>query len=231
MRSRTLAALALLFAPTFLFALSQKYKDWAASPQAYFMTKAERAQWASVVTDDDAEKFVANYVASRGPGFADQVADRVTNADKYLTIGKTKPASQTLRGKVIVLLGPPSAVKTENKKGRTDRYAPVGGYGGDSGSPGAGGGGMGGQGVSVGDMMSAAQQTNMGGKQSYVEYTISYSGETLPPAYSKGVTIKIQVDPTTGDDWVTDRKAHTDLDELFSAVIVTGLRAAAKPAQ
>src|SRR5258706_8849742 len=121
MRSRAFAVLVVLFAPTFLFALSQKYKDWANSPQAYFMTKAERAQWAGVVTDADAEKFVAQFVASRGAGFAEQVADRATNADKYLTIGKTKPASQTLRGKVIVLLGPPSAVKTENKRGRTDR--------------------------------------------------------------------------------------------------------------
>src|SRR5216110_2580473 len=170
MKSAKLALLA-LFVPTFVFALSPKYKQWAASPQAYFMTKAERAQWATVVTDADAEKFITDYVASRGPGFADLVTDRVANADKYLTIGKN-PGSQTLRGKVIVLLGPPSSIKNETQKGSVDRSAPVGGYSG-GGDGGRSGGGLG---VSVGDMMQAADQSGMSGKQGYVEYTFTYSG-------------------------------------------------------
>src|ERR1041385_4434928 len=187
MRSTKLALLALLI-PTFVFALSPKYKQWAASPQAYFMTKAERTQWNSIVTDAEAEKFINDFVASRGAGFADLVTDRATNADKYLTIGK-KPASQTLRGKVIVLLGPPTSIKTEAKKGRVDRAAPVGGYGGGSDASLGGG-----QGVSVGDMMQAAEQSGMSGKQGYVEYTFTYPGESLPAPYAQGVTIKIDVD-------------------------------------
>src|SRR5438067_2311508 len=229
MKSRTLS-LVLLFLPSLLFAISPKYKEWAASPQAYFMTKAERAQWATVVTDADAEKFVNDFVASRGPGFADMVADRVANADKYLTIGK-KPGSQTLRGKLIVLLGPPTAIKTETKKGRVDRSTPVGGYGDmGGGSPGAAGGGTGGEGASVGDMMSAAQQSDMGGRRSYVEYTITYGGDNLPAAYAKGVTVKIDADPTNGDDWTPDRKAQSELEQLFDAVAASRA-AAAKPAQ
>ena len=229
MRSRTLS-LVLLFLPSLLLALSPKYKEWAASPQAYFMTKAERAQWATVVTDADAEKFINDFVASRGPGFADMVADRVTNADKYLTIGK-KPGSQTLRGKLIVLLGPPTGIKTENKKGRVDRSAPVGGYGGSSTSvAGAGGLGGGGEGASVGDMMQASQQTDMSGRRAYVEYTITYGGETLPAAYAKGVTVKIDADPTNGDDWTPDRKAQSELDQLFEAAAASRAPAA-KPAQ
>jgi len=227
MKSRTLS-LVLLFLPSLLFALSPKYKEWAASPQAYFMTKAERAQWAAIVTDADAEKFVNDYLASRGPGFADQVADRVANADKYLTIGK-KPASQTLRGKLIVLLGPPTAIKTETKKGRVDRSAPVGGYGGSSDVSGGGFGGSG-QGATVGDMMQAAQQSDMSGKRTYIEYTMTYAGENLPPAYAKGVTLKVDADPQTGEDWVTDRKAQNDLEQLFEAV-AAARAAAAKPAQ
>jgi hypothetical protein len=216
-----LALLALLV-PTFVFALSPKYKQWASSPQAYFMTKAERAQWNSIVTDADAEKFINNFVASRGEGFADLVADRAANADKYLTIGKT-PASQTLRGKVIVLLGPPSAIKTENKKGRVDRSAPVGGL-----SVGDSGRGGGGQGISVGDMMQAADQSGMSGKRSYVEYTLTYAGEGLPAAYAKGMTIKIDVDPQTGEDWAPDAAAQKQLDQLLEAVNTA--RATAKPA-
>src|SRR5436309_1262717 len=117
MRSRTLALLVLFLVPSVLFAakLSKKYKDWPSSPQAYFMTKAERLQWATVINDEQAETFINEFVAKRGPDFAAQLADRVTNADKYLTIAKTKPGSQTLRGKVIVLLGPPSALKNEVK--------------------------------------------------------------------------------------------------------------------
>ena len=226
MRSRTLALLVLFAVPSLLFAgnLSQKYKDWPNTPQAYFMTKAERLQWATVINDDQAEKFISEFVAKRGPGFAEQVTDRVTNADKYLTIGKTKPASQTLRGKVIVLLGPPTALKNEVKKGRVDRTAPAGGYG----SSVAGGGGIGDGGASVGDMMQVAEQANISGKKSYVEYTITYSGETLPPAYSKGITIKLQADTTTGEDWAPDRRSQAQLDELFEAVAQA--RVAAKPA-
>lgn len=226
MRSRTLAALVLLFLPSLLFALSAKYKDWASSPQAYFMTKAERAQWNAIVTDADAEKFINDFIASRGPGFADQVADRVSNADKYLTIGKT-PGSKTLRGKIIVLLGPPTAIKSETKKGRVDRTAPSGGYAGESGG---GAGASGGQGVSVGDMISAANQADMTGKRGYVEYTITYAGEGLPAAYAKGVTLKVDADPSNGEDWAPDRKAQADLDQLFEAVAASRL-AAAKPAQ
>src|SRR5438128_7916352 len=153
MRSRTITV-ALLFLPSLLFGLSQKHKDWAASPQAYFMTKAEHVRWASIVNDADADQFIADFVARRGTGFAEEVSDRVTNADKYLTIGKTKPASQTLRGKVIVLLGPPSTIKNEMKKGRVDRSGTAGGYmaaGSDAGS-GLGGTTGGGGGTSVGEM-------------------------------------------------------------------------------
>ena|ERR1041385_5721063 len=228
MRSRTFS-LVLLFLPSLLFAISPKYKEWAASPQAYFMTKAERAQWAGVVTDAEAEKFINDFVASRGPGFADMVSDRVANADKYLTIGK-KPGSQTLRGKLIVLLGPPTAIKTETKKGRTDRLSPVGGYGDlGGGNPGSGGGGTGGQGASVGDMISAANQSGMSGKQGYVEYSITYGGDNLPSTYAKGVTVKIDADPQTGEDWTPDRKSLSELEQLFEAA--AGSRAAAKPAQ
>ena len=218
---RTLLLLALFVPTTALFALSAKYKEWASSPQAYFMTKAERLQWAGIVTDADAEKFVAEFLAKRGPGFAEQVADRAQNADKYLTIGKTKPASQTLRGKVIVLLGPPSAIKNETKKGRVDR----------SGTPNmAMDVTASDSGPQVGDMIQVAQQSGMSGKQQYVEYTLTYSGENLPPVYAKGVTIKVQVDPSTGDDWTPDRHSQAQLDDLFEAAAQARI-AATKPAQ
>jgi hypothetical protein len=195
------------------------------------MTKTERVQWAGIVNDADADKFISDFVARRGAGFAEEVGDRVTNADKYLTIGKTKPASQTLRGKVIVLLGPPSAIKNEMKKGRVDRSATAGGYMSATGDSGSGLGGTtgGGGGASAGEMIAVANQSGMSEKRSYVEYTITYAGDKLPPAYATGVTITVQADPTTGEDWAPDHASQVKLDDLFATVAEA--RAAPKPAQ
>ena len=67
----------------------------------------------------------------------------------------------------------------------------------------------------VGDMVQVAQQSGMSGKRTYVEYTITYPGDKLPPAFAKGLTIKVQADPATGEDWAPDRKAEAQLNELF----------------
>ncbi len=224
MKSTLSLALLALFAHA-AFAGLVKYKDWPSSPQAYFMTKAERAQWAAIKTDDEAEKFVNDFLAKRGAGFAEEVADRATNADKYLTIGKSRPASKTLRGKVIVLLGPPSGIKTETKKGRVDRSSTVGGYMAAIGSDATANGGGG---TSVGEMIQVADQSGMSGHRSYVEYSITYSGDKLPPAYAKGITITVQADPVSGDDWAPDYRSEKQLNELFEAVAEARI-AAAKP--
>ncbi|MFN2633101.1 MAG: hypothetical protein ABR610_06765, partial [Thermoanaerobaculia bacterium] len=60
----TLAVLAV--AAMALAEVSAKYKDWAKSPEAYFLTPSERTEWSSVATDQDAEKFISTYYAKRG---------------------------------------------------------------------------------------------------------------------------------------------------------------------
>lgn len=84
-----------------------KLKAWESSPQGYFMTKAEHQEWAAIRSDDEAQRFIDSFLAKRGPGFMAELASRVEQADKNLTIGKI-PGSKTLRGKLIILLGPPS---------------------------------------------------------------------------------------------------------------------------
>src|SRR5216684_9211587 len=79
------------------------FKGWDATPQAYFMTKAEHQEWATIQSDDEAHKFVESYLARRGPGFPAMLEVRVAAADKHLTVGKL-PGSQTLRGKLVILL-------------------------------------------------------------------------------------------------------------------------------
>ena len=59
-----LAALLLLVAACASAAtLSKTYKAWDKSPEAYFLTSEERAQWKNVHTDAEAEKFVGDYLA------------------------------------------------------------------------------------------------------------------------------------------------------------------------
>ncbi len=114
---KTLASLALLFAASAVFGdgLSKKYKTWDKSPEAYFLTNGERVRWKRVRTDADAQNFVLDYKARRGPDFEKMLADRIAIADKYFSSGETK-GSETLRGKVIIVFGPPSSIEKEPRK-------------------------------------------------------------------------------------------------------------------
>jgi len=104
-------AIALLFAANL-----GKYRAWAESPQGYFMTKAERAEWSKLTTEAGAEQFVNDFVASRGPRFADEVAAAAKEADDHLTVAGRK-GSKTLRGKLVIVLGPPSSFSIERRGG------------------------------------------------------------------------------------------------------------------
>ena len=84
-----------------------KYTDWPTSPQAYFMTKAERAGWSRLTGEADAERFIDHFIAARGRRFADEVAAAAKAADEHLSVGG-KLGSRTLRGKIVILLGPPA---------------------------------------------------------------------------------------------------------------------------
>src|SRR5256885_3723433 len=97
-------AVALLFAAN----LGQ-YRDWPASPQGYFMTKAERTEWSKLTTEADAARFVDRFRSSRGPRFAADVAAAAKDVDDNLTVAGKK-GSQTLRGKIVILLGRPLKV-------------------------------------------------------------------------------------------------------------------------
>ena len=67
---RGASILFLLFSTAAAASLSEKYRSWDKSPEAYFLTSEERAKWKNVKTDDEAEKFVADYFARRGPEYS-----------------------------------------------------------------------------------------------------------------------------------------------------------------
>ena len=98
--------------------LSKPYKNWDRSPEAYFLTRAERAQWKNLKTDQDAQNFILDYKSKRGPEWEKTLLERISAADKYFSAGETK-GSETLRGKIVILFGPPSALEGGSGKGKT----------------------------------------------------------------------------------------------------------------
>jgi GWxTD domain-containing protein len=119
-RTRIAVVTFALAAPLAAAGLS-KYKDWADSPQAYFLSRAEREQWASVTSDEAAEKFIAAYLAARGKGFAAALQSRIEVAEKTYKTGNPKGA-RSPEGRTLILLGSPtsSEVKTGKEKTVTD---------------------------------------------------------------------------------------------------------------
>jgi GWxTD domain-containing protein len=95
---------------------SKKFKSWDRSPEAYFLTNAERIQWKQVKTDADAQNFILDYKAKRGADFEKTLSERIAIADKYFSSGETK-GSETLRGKVVIAFGPPASIEREPKAG------------------------------------------------------------------------------------------------------------------
>jgi GWxTD domain-containing protein len=120
-RNSCLAILALLAASRLTAdGLSPQYKDWPKSPEAYFLTAEEKAQWKNVKDDGQAKEFVERYYARRAPDLPQVLKERIGVADKYFSAGKVK-GSETLRGKVIILFGPPSELKQDAGEGSMGR--------------------------------------------------------------------------------------------------------------
>ena len=92
-----------------------KYKDWAKSPDAYFLTAEEKTAWAAVKSDEEAEKFIATYWAKRDPNpntaqneFRDAIQRRIAAADEQFKSRRYAKGSESPRGRIFVILGAPS---------------------------------------------------------------------------------------------------------------------------
>ncbi len=211
-----IAAVSLFATSLFAGGLS-KYKSWEKSPQGYLMTAAERGQWSNIRTDDDADKFVKDFLARRSPDFVTQNTQAAAAADKYFTAGQIR-GSATERGKLVIILGPPSGISLSDKKVGGDMRLNV-----DSAmTVGASGGG-----ASVTDMVQAA---NGAGSSSGVihTYTVTYAADKLPAAYGKSLTVNIELHPN-GEDHIADRKTQAELDRLYEMVAETKLTPPTSP--
>ena len=88
-----------------------KYKDWDKSPEAYFLTPAERTEWKNVNSDADAEKFIAVYYAKRGgDAFKQEISRRISAADQQFKMQRYKRGADSVRGHLLIVLGTPSRV-------------------------------------------------------------------------------------------------------------------------
>lgn len=185
----------------------EKSKDWNESPQGYFMTKAEQAQWSAIRSDEEAEKFIADFLAKRDSKFAAEVAKRAEMADKYLTIGKVK-GSTTLRGKAVILFGAPAAMNVADRKGR-GHYAPP---------PSSAAVTNLGVGASTRDSEGDSQQLGSGqAGRAFRDFTFTFSAKNVP-ALGSDYVVTIEADAATGKDRVNDKKKAQELEEKFEAV-------------
>jgi GWxTD domain-containing protein len=154
-----------------------KYKDWDKSPEAYFLTPAERTEWKNVSTDEEADKFVALYYAKRGgDAFKQEISRRVAAADQQFKMQRYKRGADSVRGHLLVVLGAPSRVS----QSRVQEGAL-----GDSGGTTA-------PSIDTRAPVSAAAA---------IDYTWTYLADKFPPAFGIGETkAVIEVDPAKGKD-------------------------------
>jgi hypothetical protein len=170
-----------------------KYQQWAHSPQGYFMTKSERAEWATLANEVAAAQFVEKFLAARGPRFAQDVAAAAKDVDDYLTVAR-KPASQTLRGKIVILLGQPATVTIAPWHG--NKSATMAEHIFEPGHP-----------RPVANIAPSAPAASELRKRYSTDYTLAYPKRK----------IVVAVDPSTGDDRILDARAAREVDELLEA--------------
>jgi GWxTD domain-containing protein len=174
------------------------YKDWASTPEAYFLTSAERAEWATLQTEADATAFIQKFEAARGGAkFKAELSKRVAMADKYLTIGNT-PGSQTTRGKVVILLGPPKSMDVAMKQTKAART------GTSSMSVSAGGGDSR---MSADDMAEVNAREGMGADSGIKIYTFTFAGVSQP--------VPVEVNAANGKDRIRDKKLQAELEKAY----------------
>ena len=112
---RTLSfALASLVAVSAFAQLSPEFRDWPKSAVSYLLTEEEQNRWKNVKTDADARAFAELFWARRDPTpgtpaneFRAEFESRVEFADRQFGEGRKK-GSLTDRGKLYVMLGPPT---------------------------------------------------------------------------------------------------------------------------
>jgi len=189
MSARAFAVLLLIAAPAFAADLG-KYAAWADSPSAYFMTPAERAEWGQVRNEQEAAAFVSRFDERRSPDFERAVAERAKEADERLTVGTT-PGSRTLRGKIVILLGPPASCSVTQRKKVLRTFGRKFFHPGEPST----------------EILTSSDDRDID-FSSTTEYRLTYA---------KATVIIVEVDPATGIDRISDGRTARRVKELLNA--------------
>ncbi len=107
-------------------------EDWADSPEAYFLTAEEHAEWKAIDSRDTRHAFQERYWLKRDPTpgtekneFREFVAARIKVADERFPIERT-PGSRTARGFVFIVFGSPARIQDVHGQPSSSTRAPVG---------------------------------------------------------------------------------------------------------
>jgi GWxTD domain-containing protein len=203
MRPIPAVALITLFLAVSAFAgVSEAYKNWPNTPEGYFLTKAERAEWDAIQDDEAAKQFVEAFQAKRGGAkFVAEVKKRTEMADKYLSIGKVK-GSTTTRGKIVILFGAPANIDIKDRPGRTNY---VSGPSSEMSSD---------LGVGASATGADGSSTRIGTAEAgriMKDYTFTFSSKSVPAIGDKDYSIVVEVDAGTGKDRIKDKKKQAEL--------------------
>jgi GWxTD domain-containing protein len=190
------------------FAATPDLKDWDRSPQGYFMTKAEHQEWSSVRTPEESQRFIDQFLAKRGPNFAAEVAARAEQADKHLTIGKMA-GSRTLRGKMVILLGPPSGMDISDYQDVATVHHS---------SPAVANAYSGGSMASADDDSNEGSKT-MGSANIIRNYHFTYATTPAGP-----LDVTISADPNSGKDRARGRDDAKRLEAAFEAAAQASIK-------
>ena len=151
-----------------------KNKDWDKSPEAYFLTPAERTEWKSVSTDEEADKFIALYYARRGgDAFKQEISRRIAAADQQFKMQRYKRGADSVRGHLLIVLGAPSRVSQSRAQDAASNDGDI----------------------------TRIETKALGESQAAINYTWTYLADKFPPAFGLGeVKADITVDPAKGKD-------------------------------
>ncbi|HEX8169498.1 MAG TPA: GWxTD domain-containing protein [Thermoanaerobaculia bacterium] len=202
----------ILFACASASAQVAMYEHWDQSPQAFFMTRAERRQWQHVRPEEQAA-FVSKYIARRGGlAFTNLVESRVALAERFFGTFNKKGV-ETLRGRLVVLFGAPSSMVTSRllqagdllpdmpPEAMTD--VSIGGF------PASGG--------------AKALRVHDHGRYYRVQ-TLKFAADKLPVPHDGDLLASVEIDEASGTErWSrgTNEKAMEKLFEAVAAASVT----------
>jgi len=110
--------------------LSEASKKWLEEVVPYIITPAEREVFLSLPNEEERGKFIENFWKRRDPNpqtpeneFKIAYYRRIALANKFFTVGGT-PGWKTDRGRVFILLGPPSEIQSDYLYGRSSINRP-----------------------------------------------------------------------------------------------------------